>query len=467
MSSSCSTGSIDKSLVYTDRSGAETRFRMLQTLSDYASTRLVARGEDDAARRAHAPGSRALADSVEFGARTTGATVAAVHDEDVAVRDAVAWALVAEPRLALEICSMLAPFWFGTMRVSAGWELLARALDAAGGDDPALRSSALGVGGRLQHDGARHDGRRPPRRGSRRRSRAALGDPERLGRICFARALAAGYRADDVAGRWVAEAPVELRPPPGSTSGLGHVSLAEGAADCSRATSTTPPRAFAMRSTIFRAEQDHLGLILAVSRLGEAAWRSGDLDLFAAMHAELLDLGRAGRSSGVVAGATARLALATSLQGDVDQAQSLADQALAASGETFMPVVNGYTFKTAGLVNLELGHVSEGRAHLHEAIDAFELGTGSLGTGQAALCWIDLSRSYRATDELAERAARDHRARAGARLRRSLGARRSRRAVRTGAHVGSQRRAPLRSSWARRGVTGSCFARRRPGWWPR
>ena len=33
---------IDKSLVYTDRSGPETRYRMLQTLSDYASNRLIA-----------------------------------------------------------------------------------------------------------------------------------------------------------------------------------------------------------------------------------------------------------------------------------------------------------------------------------------------------------------------------------------------------------------------------------------
>ena len=134
---------IDKSLVYLDRSGSEPRFRMLQTLSDYASHRLTEHGDDEAARHAHASWVRDLARSVEFGAKTSGASIAAVHDEDVAVRDAVSWALHADPPLALEICSMLAPFWFGTMRVSTGWELLAQVLDAAGDTDRALRTSAL------------------------------------------------------------------------------------------------------------------------------------------------------------------------------------------------------------------------------------------------------------------------------------------------------------------------------------
>src|SRR6185295_5583054 len=58
-----------------------------------------------------------------------------------------------------------------------------------------------------------------------------------------------------------------------------------------------------------------------------------------------------GRSRGVTTGATARLGLARLVQGDVGEAQLLVRAALAASGESFMPDVNGYVFKTAGLVN--------------------------------------------------------------------------------------------------------------------
>ena len=84
-------------------------------------------------------------------------------------------------------------------------------------------------------------------------------------------------------------------------------------------TSTEPWQDLRAAIEVFRTEQDHLGLILAVSRLGEAAWRIGDIDLFASTHAELLDLGRSSRSAGVVTGATARLALAFLQRGDLDE----------------------------------------------------------------------------------------------------------------------------------------------------
>jgi predicted ATPase/DNA-binding SARP family transcriptional activator len=389
---------IDKSLIYTDRSGSETRFRMLQTLADYASELLTRRGDGERARQDHALWVRDLARSVAFGTSTTGATIAAIQDEDVAVRDAVGWALVAEPRVALEICSMLAYFWFCTMRVSTGWELLSQALDAAADGDRALRSSALGwavVFSTMQHDLATAD----------RLAEEATGfahdadDPEQIGRICFARALAAGYRGDVGAGGWAAEARANFELARSSV-GLGHVSLAEGAADLLHGDLVSAETGLREASELFRAEQDHLGLIVAVSRLGEAAWRRGDLELFAAAHAELLDLGRSARAAGVVSGATARLALALLLQGDLARAETLADDALSSSGESFMPVVNGYVLKTAGLVNLALGHVPEGRIHLQQAIDAFARGTGNLGTGQAALCWIDLSQSHATANEI-------------------------------------------------------------------
>ena len=67
-----------------------------------------------------------------------------------------------------------------------------------------------------------------------------------------------------------------------------------------------------------------------------------------------------------------------------------------------MPVVNGYVFKTAGLVNLRSGHVAEGRTHLRAAIEAFQQGTGGIGVGQAAMRWVDLSRSYSETGEADE-----------------------------------------------------------------
>jgi hypothetical protein len=67
-----------------------------------------------------------------------------------------------------------------------------------------------------------------------------------------------------------------------------------------------------------------------------------------------------------------------------------------------MPVVNGYAFRTAGLVNLRLDHIVEGQAQLRDAIEAFGQGAGGVGVGQAAMCWIDLSVSHVEAGEMGE-----------------------------------------------------------------
>jgi predicted ATPase/DNA-binding SARP family transcriptional activator len=383
---------IDKSLVVADRSTAETRFRMLQTLADFAAARLDSRGDRDAARHDHARWVEALAARVRWGARTTGATVAAIQAEDAAVRDAIGWALVADPVLALDICDDLSAYWFGSMRVSVGWELLLAAIDAAGTTDPQRRASASAwavVFATMVQD---------PETARRHADEALafeseLGDATRQGRLSFALALASGYRSDGEAGDRVAEARRHFTAA-GPPVGLGYASFAAGALQLVAGDVDAAAASLADAVDVFRREEDHLGLILAVSRLGELAWRRDDMDLYAEMHAELLDLGRAGRSSGVIAGATARLAHARLVTGDRDEAQRLVREALALSGESFMPVIDGYAFRSAGLVNLASGHLPEGRAQLTAAIEAFELGTGTIGLGQAALCWIDLSRSH-------------------------------------------------------------------------
>jgi hypothetical protein len=222
---------------------------------------------------------------------------------------------------------------------------------------------------------------------------AELGDPQRRGRLAVMRAFAAGFRPDGDVTAPIADAralfaAIDL------PVALGHVEFAEGSARLMAGDISGAADQLARAIDIFRDEDDHLGLVLAVSRLGELAFRLGDIDLYATMHAELLDLGIAGRTPGVVAGATARLAHARLLQGDIEAARTGAQEAVAAASDSFMPVVNGYVFHAAGLVDLASGHIETGRDSLRLAIDAFMRGAGTVGVGQAALCWIDLSRSH-------------------------------------------------------------------------
>ena len=223
-----------------------------------------------------------------------------------------------------------------------------------------------------------------------------LGDPERLGRLSFARAVAAGYRGDGDPGPWVEQARQHFTASD-SRVAFGHLSLADGAARLVAGDLDGARAGLSAAADVFRREHDHLGLVLAVSRLGELAWRRQDIDQFASLHAELLRLGHESRSPGVITGASARLAVARLRQGATEEAQSLAGEALASTGESFMAVINGYAFQAAGLVNLALGAAEEGRAQLHAAIDAFVRGTGDLGAGLAAMCWVELSRSFAQT----------------------------------------------------------------------
>jgi predicted ATPase len=391
---------VDKSLVVADRSGAGTRYRMLQTLADYAAERLALGGREQVTRRAHAEWVRDLALTVAFGEPTDGPTVAAVHDEDAAVRDAVAWSLGHDPHLALEICDALASFWFGTMRVSSGWELLSAAIDAPVEPDEHLHASARAWAAlfatMLQDlDTARHHA------DAALTVERRLADPQRLGKATMLMALAGGYRNDPDWREWVAESREHFAAA-GVSGASGHASFAEGAVELLRGDLSAASDRLRTALVEFREQRDYLGQILAVSRLGELAWRASDLGLYADMHTELYELGAAGRSNGVTTGALARLGHARLAQGDLSEAERLARDALAGSGSSFMPVINGYVFKTVGLVNLALGHVDEGRRHLGAAIEAFSQGAGNLGVGQASMCWIDVSESHAAAGEPVE-----------------------------------------------------------------
>jgi hypothetical protein len=307
-----------------------------------------------------------------------------------------------DPVVALQISTSLSAFWFGTMRVSSGWELLSASLDAAALDDEPLRATAQAwaalFAAMLQdlESAQRHAD-------SALEIERRLADPMRLGRATLLMALTASYRNDPEWARWINEsrahfAGAALR----SGSGPGYASFAAGAVELLDGDLVSASDDLRSAIAEFRAHRDHLGLILAVSRLGELAYRSGDLDLYAEMHDELLELGVASRSSGVTTGALARLGHARLLQGDLAAAERLAREALAGSGASFMPVVNGYVFKTAGLVNLALGHHADGRNHLLASIEAFSQGTGRLGIGQAAMSWIDLSASYAVADMISD-----------------------------------------------------------------
>jgi len=121
-------------VVRDDPDGAvEPRFRMLETIREYALERLRLAGELDRVRDAHLAWFCALADGGD-------ATLEREHDN---LRAALAWAVQTDPESGLGIANRLARFWLTHDHVREGEEWIVRLLDATGASRPETRARAL------------------------------------------------------------------------------------------------------------------------------------------------------------------------------------------------------------------------------------------------------------------------------------------------------------------------------------
>jgi predicted ATPase/class 3 adenylate cyclase len=136
---------VDASLVSVDE-GAETRYRLLETVRQYAQDRLVDAGEADLVRRRHADWCRSIAvqvDDLLLGAeyQAWSRRLEADHDN---FRAAMTWALEHdEGDLALEIAAGLGRLWFFHSHLAEGSDWLERALAAASQEPTEPRVEAL------------------------------------------------------------------------------------------------------------------------------------------------------------------------------------------------------------------------------------------------------------------------------------------------------------------------------------
>jgi predicted ATPase/DNA-binding SARP family transcriptional activator len=151
---------VEQSLVELVEHGGAARYRLLETVLQYAAERLDARGADAAVRARHARFYHALVIEAEPHLTTPNRRlwIDGIDRDFDNVRRALGWLAVHEPRGALTLAGSLCWYWFATERWSEGRRWLEAALDATSElDVPRDRAAALfaaGVIAGLQTDAA-------------------------------------------------------------------------------------------------------------------------------------------------------------------------------------------------------------------------------------------------------------------------------------------------------------------------
>jgi predicted ATPase/DNA-binding transcriptional regulator YiaG len=156
---------VSRSLVVADVRGEHARYRLLETVRQYALEKLQALHEEPPARDAHLDWYLALAEAAEPHLR--GADQASwldqLEEEVENVRAALSWALEGSHRVgdALRLASALRWFWFTRARPAEGRRWLELGLAAADGVSAATRGKALDSAAALAHgQGAYADAQR-------------------------------------------------------------------------------------------------------------------------------------------------------------------------------------------------------------------------------------------------------------------------------------------------------------------
>ncbi|HEY2199335.1 MAG TPA: LuxR C-terminal-related transcriptional regulator [Mycobacterium sp.] len=121
---------VDKSLVVADSTGGASRYRMLETVRQYAAEKLEEAGEADAVRARHRDHYTVMAAVLDTAGRDDyGHRLAQVELEIDNLRAAFWWSREhGDPRLALQLASSLQPLWLARGRVREGLGLLHAAL---------------------------------------------------------------------------------------------------------------------------------------------------------------------------------------------------------------------------------------------------------------------------------------------------------------------------------------------------
>jgi predicted ATPase/DNA-binding SARP family transcriptional activator len=318
------------SLVQVEEGPVEMRFRMLETLREYAREQLTSE-ERTVLERLHAAYYLALAEETE--ARLTrpeqGAWLDRLEQEHDNLRAALDWAEESgQAERGLQLGGALWRFWYVRGYIAEGRRRLARLLALPGAAGcPAARANVLYGIGMLSYAQGDYQGARLFYQESLSVFRG-LGDQQSIAALLTNLGIVTLYERDYETASALYQESLEIQRELGNQRGVVAALNHLGFAALRQSDYRTASALYQEILAIQRALSDQRGVVAALDNLGNLALRQDDFAAARALYQESLALWRAlGNKRGIVA-ALHSLAEVAQEQGDDDAARSLFQEAL-------------------------------------------------------------------------------------------------------------------------------------------
>jgi predicted ATPase len=349
----------DKSLVTTEERDEEIRYRLLETIRQYARERLGEGVEETAIRDRHLSFFLGLAERAESEVRGPGQAgwLDGLEQEHDNLRAALEWALETEPEAALRLAVALGPFWAPRGYWSEGREALERGLARArrATDEPEVQVAAKrGSAGFV------------PRNGEEPVLEAVAAELRSKALVWAGRL--AEFQGEYELARQFAEKCLHLSRALGDQQGvagalttLGNVAVDQG--------DTHAALCFLEESlAISRTLGDKRGIARSLLNLGRIPWRQGEYGAACALWQESLAMQRELGDKPTIAILLNNLGLTAIYQKEYTVARSLLKESLAVCREIGFKRILGSALNNLGKVDLHQGNWGAAQALFRESL---------------------------------------------------------------------------------------------------
>jgi predicted ATPase/DNA-binding SARP family transcriptional activator len=360
---------IHKSLVVMEPDGDTARYRLLETVRQYATEQLEAAGEAGAVRRRHSAWGVALAE------RADGAVLGPdqvtwlrrLDAEHANLRAALAWAVAHEPAWALRLVGALGRFWHLRGHLSEGYGWARRALQA-GPDAPSpARAGALHAAGWLAWALGDY-GRATARLEEEAALRRVLADRRGLAWVLGDLAAVAAARGDRAGAVALGETALAMHREGGDQAGIASGLQRLGILAHERGDVAQAEALYAQALVQWREVGVPTGIASALDNLAGVAQDRGDLARAVALHEEELALRREVGDRLGTANALGALGELATEQGQPGRAIALLEEALALKRAAGARQPVEFTLYQLSLAALALGDRAHAAARALESL---------------------------------------------------------------------------------------------------